>query len=168
MKGRPQETNWAFFQSFFMHRNIMRLICKIQFMGSLNEPILSCNELLHFTRQTIIASEVVFQLWLATMWTNPDKVDKWAGVRKKLKLHDKLIRLHILQFNSLSDKYYLYLLYTFINTCLSSMPLCIGFVPTNIRQHRFQLGCEAGVNQNCLLIYFSAFSPMPIYFSSMF
>lgn len=145
----------------------MRLICKIQFMGSLNEPILSCNELLHFTRQTIIESEVKFQLWLATVWTNPDKADKWAGVRKQLKLPDKLIRLLILQFNSLSHKYYLYL-YTFINTCLSPTPLCIGFVPTNFCQLKFQLNCEAGVNQNCLLMYFSTFSPMPIAFYSMF
>lgn len=145
----------------------MRLICKIQFMGSLNEPILSCNELLHFTRQTLIAFKVMFQLWLATMWTNPDKADKCAGVRKQLELHDKLIRLLSLQFNSLSPKYYLYL-YTFINICLSSMLLCISFVPTIVCQHRFQISCEAGVNQKCLLIYFSAFSPMTISSSSMF
>lgn len=161
LKGRLPETNKAFFQSFFTLRNIMRLVCKIQFMGSLNEPILSCNELLHFTRQTIIASEVPFQLWLATMRTNPDNVNKWAGVKKQLKPHDELIKLLILKFNTLSQKCYLYTLRVI---CLFPIPLCIGFVPTYVRQHRFQLSCEVSINQNSSLMYFSAFSPKPISF----
>lgn len=76
----------------------MRLICKIKLVGSLNEPILPCDELPRFTRQTTMSFEVIFQFHLAIPCTNPEKTDKQAGVRKQLKLHDNVAHPAIRQF----------------------------------------------------------------------
>lgn len=86
------------------HRKVMRLDCKIKLMGSLNEPILPRNKLLHFTRQTIKSREVIFQFHLAILCTDPKKTDKWAGVRKKLELHYSVSHPAIL-FCAQTDSY---------------------------------------------------------------
>lgn len=114
--------------------------------------ILSCNGLLYFTRQTAPPA-------LACNYRNKYRQDKSRQTRQSTKdSYNHLVNWYnCLYYNSAIYHTSTTCVYTQSEILISSMPLCIGSVTSNIHQNMCQLNYKANVNINCWHIYFHHF-----------